>query len=453
MLTDSTARDVLLRHSRAHSVSHVGRDNDRMPPLSAHDTQPSIGSSTKKQASKQPPEPLPAEDDAELSPVVSVGDNPTPGSSGVESVPITIGADAAGSNAESVSTNQADFPVTGNSANAQESRQANSATPDDPIAQWRPSQEGRDQLNNEIADFDAFNDLTRFLRSPEVLLCGIPGLADPVRSDPYTLRLDNSLDLNDGGHLSEETILLSDVPQAWLGCQNQLPLVEDSTSNISNMTAESCWAGHPALGISGPKRTGMRNSWPSRPRRVPPLMPTLLNDVASCTSGNILSPTTRVGLPHRTGLGQTPITSQYARGLFHTLQPLIETILGPCNGCDAEKQAMDVGLWAKDIWAAPDPLPPTGRHGGPCQRCEVMSELLTLGLGQYKRKFHVVIPLVHIPTFSLEEAPPALLLVMCLLGLSFVLTDEAAALVLKLLPVSLYSSPLEAQALWRHTLS
>ncbi|RSM04766.1 hypothetical protein CDV31_009933 [Fusarium ambrosium] len=399
-----------------------------MPPSSARDIQPSIGISTEKQTSNSPPQSSPAEGDAELCLVLDEG-NPTLTSSGVESMPVTIVADAAGSNTESVSTNQADYAVLDNPADAQESRQANSDILGDPITQWQPSQEERDQLNNEIVDFVDFNDLTRSLRLPEGFLCDISGSADPIRTDPYTLRLDNSLDLNTG-RLLEETTFPSDIPQTWFSCPNRLPPVEDSTSNISNMTVEPYLAGRPAPDLSGRKRIDMRQSWPSRPRRVPPLMPTLWNDLASCTSGNILSRTARVGSTYRTGLGQSP-TPHNARGLFQILQPLTQTLLGPCNSCDAQKHAMGIGSWGR---AGPDLSTPTGRLGIPCQKCEVISELLTLGLEQYKRKFHAAIPLVHIPTFFLEEAPPILLLVMCLLGLSFVLTEEATGLVSKILP-------------------
>lgn len=224
---------------------------------------------------------------------------------------------------------------------------------------------------------------------------------------------------------SNATSIPSDAFQTWPCDFDERLMTIDSLPPFPDLTGEMCCF-EPELDVSGQAYNKTRLLWPVRPRRIAPMIHTLWQDISFCSNKNLLSQTDQVGA------GTSPsVPPKDADSILEKLRRLTARFLG-C-GCrdDGSTYAADNGT-SNGVTNMPNPSQPNRT----CRTCESATELFRVGLEQYKRRFHATIPIVHIPTFCPEDIPSTLLLVMCLLGLTFVNSEEANALVFRAFPVS-----------------
>ncbi|KAK1465958.1 C2H2 type zinc finger domain-containing protein [Colletotrichum melonis] len=180
----------------------------------------------------------------------------------------------------------------------------------------------------------------------------------------------------------------------------------------------------PSLDTTQLKRDRIASLWPARPCRVPPMMSTLWRDIASSTDRNLFSqaPSYKANF-----LAEIPQTG-HLPALLEKLRPLTRFIsssrctcltLGPFS--EHTTSSLDGTFYASGSLQQE-------KSEELCRACSSYFELLSLGLEQYKRKFNPVFPVIHLPTFCLDDTPFTLLCVICLLGLTYVNTQEAATL-------------------------
>lgn len=221
------------------------------------------------------------------------------------------------------------------------------------------------------------------------------------------------------------TSLSSDAFQTWLCDFDTHFMTGGSVPSFPDLTGEMRCP-EPEPDASGQDLDKTRLLWPIRPRRVAPLMHTLWHDISSCSNRNLLSQTDQIGArtPPRVHRGG-------AFSILEKFQRLAVRVLGCGCGDKGSIYTTDNGTSTGDY-----NMPSLSQSSHTCRTCESATELLRLGLDQYKRRFHATIPIVHIPTFCPEDIPSTLLLVMCLLGLAFVNSEEATALISRAFPVS-----------------
>lgn len=226
-------------------------------------------------------------------------------------------------------------------------------------------------------------------------------------------------------HIPDATALPSDLFQTWLYDFDARLMTVGSVPTFPDLTGETCCI-EPEPEVSGQKNNNARLLWPTRTRRPAPMTYTSWQDISSCSKKNLLSQTDQVGVA--TPLIVHPNGSD---SRLEKLRRLAARFL--CCGCRNEGPVytVDDGTSAGD-----SNMPGLSQSSQTCRTCESASELFRLGLEQYKRRFHATIPILHIPTFCPEDTPSTLLLVMCLLGLTFVNSEEATALVSRAFPVS-----------------
>lgn len=220
-----------------------------------------------------------------------------------------------------------------------------------------------------------------------------------------------------------------DAFQTWLSDFDAHPMTMGSVPNFPDLTSETCCF-EPAPDVSGRDFNKTRLLWPIRPRRIAPMIHTLWQDISSCSNKNLLSQKDQVGA------GVPPsVYPKDADSILEKLRRLTARFLGCGCRVDGSTYAVDAGTSTGD-----NNMPRLSQPNRICHTCESAAELFRLGLEQYKRRFHAIIPIVHIPTFCPDDIPSTLLLVMCMLGLTFVNSDEATALVSRAFPVSQLAS-------------
>lgn len=225
------------------------------------------------------------------------------------------------------------------------------------------------------------------------------------------------------------TSLPSDAFQTWLSDFDARLMTMGSVPSFPDLTGETCCF-EPEPAVSGRDFNKTRLLWPIRPRRIAPMIYTLWQDISSCSHKNLLSQKDQVGA------GVPPsVDPKDADSILEKLRRLTARFLGCGCRVDGSTYAVDAGTLTGD-----NNMPSLSQPNRICHTCESAAELFRLGLEQYKRRFHAIIPIVHIPTFCPDDIPSTLLLVMCMLGLTFVNSDEATALVSRAFPVSQLAS-------------
>lgn len=168
----------------------------------------------------------------------------------------------------------------------------------------------------------------------------------------------------------------------------------------------------------------VESCWPSRNRKPSRLMPTLWQSLASCDCSNILSE-----IP--SGVIETPISERERRnsrwGLDEECRDLLQGALNnaPQAASLRSESYGDTASSSGEAGASPGgdgiQFPP--------------AEILDIALEMYLYYFHPTLPIIHIPTFSAKNAPRALLLCMCLIGLNILGTAGASKFVSRTFPV------------------
>lgn len=221
------------------------------------------------------------------------------------------------------------------------------------------------------------------------------------------------------------TSLPSDAFQPWLCDFDARFMTVGSITTFPDLTGEMCRL-DPESDVLRQEDNKTRQSWAIRPRRIAPMIHTLWQDISSCSNTNLLSQTDQIGA------GTLPrIHPDGAYSLLEKLRRLTARVLGCGCGDEGSMYTLDDGTSTGD-----HNIPSQSQPSQICRSCESAAKLFRLGLDQYKRRFQATIPIVHIPTFCPEDIPSTLLLVICLLGLTFVNSEEATALVSRAFPVS-----------------
>lgn len=224
------------------------------------------------------------------------------------------------------------------------------------------------------------------------------------------------------------TFLPSDTFQTWLSDFDARLMTIGSVPSFPELTGETC-SFELEPDVSGRDFNKTRLLWPIRPRRIAPMIHTLWQDISSCSDKNLLSQKDQVGA------GVPPsVDPKDADSILEKLRRLTARLLGCGCRVDSPTYAVDAGT------STDNNMPSLSQPNRVCYTCESAAELFRLGLEQYKRRFHAIIPIVHIPTFCPDDIPSTLLLVMCMLGLTFVNSEEATALVSRAFPVSQLAS-------------
>jgi hypothetical protein len=168
----------------------------------------------------------------------------------------------------------------------------------------------------------------------------------------------------------------------------------------------------------------VESCWPSRSRKLPRLMPTLWQSLASCDCSNILSEI----LP---GAVETPISERERRnsrwGLDEECRDMLQGALNnaPQAASLRSESYGDTASSSGDAGASP---------GGDSVQFPP-AEILDIALEMYLYYYHPTLPIIHISTFSAKNAPRPLLLCMCLIGLSVLGTAGASKFVSRTFPV------------------
>jgi hypothetical protein len=176
----------------------------------------------------------------------------------------------------------------------------------------------------------------------------------------------------------------------------------------------------------------VQSCWPSRSRKSSRLMPDLWQSLISCECNNILSE-----IPF--GVVETPLSERERKNSRWGLDEECRSLLqGALNSAPARSESYgDTASSSGDAAASPSvegvQFPP--------------AEILDIALEMYLYYFHPTLPIIHIPTFSAKNAPRALLLCMCLIGLSILGTAGAAKFVTKTFPAVLQMACVELQSL------
>ena len=177
--------------------------------------------------------------------------------------------------------------------------------------------------------------------------------------------------------------------------------------------------------------------WPTTSPHVSRLTRTLWKDVAFAIDGNLFSRICIPSMPPDSNI--TPLSrSGLEEESQKELRILTERLIPhTCLNELAESVNFKVPKRNSYYFGAAD-------LSSKCWACQGSSGLLDLGLDLYIRMFQPVMPMLHVPTFKSEEIPTLLLLLMCLLGLTFVNTEEATEFIQMAFPVSsgiLFSPP------------
>ena len=177
--------------------------------------------------------------------------------------------------------------------------------------------------------------------------------------------------------------------------------------------------------------------WPTTSPHVSRLTRTLWKDVAFAIDGNLFSRICIPSMPPDSNI--TPLSrSGLEEESQKELRILTERLIPhTCLNELAENVNFQVPKRNSYYFGVAD-------LSSKCWACQGSSGLLDLGLDLYIRMFQPVMPMLHVPTFKSEEIPTLLLLLMCLLGLTFVNTEEATEFIQMAFPVSsgmLFSPP------------
>lgn len=174
--------------------------------------------------------------------------------------------------------------------------------------------------------------------------------------------------------------------------------------------------------------------WPNRPSNAIRLMPTLWCDAVTKPEDNLFS---RVNL--------TPEAVEHDRQYGSRW--------GLDEDCRSRLQRMFVTLSRRGSKHTSDGGGSPFSHSSPSDASSSMgqstinediskipnfppAEIFDISLDLYFRQFHPLMPLIHTPTFSPKTAPPSILLIMCLIGLTILQTKGATAFVRQAFPVS-----------------
>lgn len=256
----------------------------------------------------------------------------------------------------------------------------------------------------------------------------------PIQQVPTVVSAAPERGLEDAREIGVESIpnatsLTSDAFQTWLSDFDARLMTMGSLPTLPDLTRETCCF-EPDPDVTGQKFDKTRLLWPIRPRRVAPMIHTLWQDISFCSNKNVLSQADQIeaGPPQSVHLKD-------ADSILEKLRRLTARFLGCECGVDSSTYTVGDGMSTGD-----NNMPSLSQPNRICRTCESAAELFRLGLEQYKRRFHATIPIVHIPTFCPDEIPSTLLLIMCMLGLTFVNSEEATALVSRAFPVSQLAS-------------
>ncbi|CAG9977399.1 unnamed protein product [Clonostachys byssicola] len=411
-LRSKMSRDVLLRHTRAHVVNDAGSDRDATLTLPAEEQHltPSVeeiqnpevlscdhGNGVSNQSHFNPQE----------SSICTTSHRRSPTATKTASIGVELGTpDVSPIQTESVTT---------------------------PETHWSPliNNDAVRELAEQRLERYEYRDETTKLTAPQdslsIPMPHAPPETIPVQLGDETLHWDSTpllgshLDISVGSILDEASFP-SDSFQSWCNDFDGRFFAAGSTRNMPSLAGDP---GLPELELDvlGQKLDKTQAPWPRRPRRVASLMHTLWHDVASCTDRNLLSQKVQAGRPRCDQHDKIGV-------IFDSLRPLTARFMGcSCSDTDPLYSADDGGISAGGCTTSS-----FSQSVQICHTCKVSFKLLALGLEQYRRKFHATIPIVHIPTFREQETPPTLLFIMCLIGLTFVNSEEATALVSRVFP-------------------
>jgi hypothetical protein len=176
----------------------------------------------------------------------------------------------------------------------------------------------------------------------------------------------------------------------------------------------------------------LERCWPNRPSNAVRLMPTLWRDAATKAEDNLFSQAnlTPEAIDHNRQFGSRWGLDEDFRT---RLQRMFVTLSRKGSKQTSEggspfsrsppSDASSVGQSTinEDIPKIPN-FPP--------------AEIFDISLDLYFRQFHPLMPFIHTPTFCPKTAPPSMLLIMCLIGLTILQTKGATAFVRQAFPVS-----------------
>ncbi|KPI38922.1 uncharacterized protein AB675_5884 [Cyphellophora attinorum] len=157
----------------------------------------------------------------------------------------------------------------------------------------------------------------------------------------------------------------------------------------------------------------IQKCWSSRPHRLHRLMPSLWKDIISYHVDNLFSEEHAVPIQPKAGTnwGLDADCRFRLRDTFHTPAP--SAIHSP----KIQSSTLDNHTFKLEDSST---FPP--------------AEILDIAMGLFFRRFHPTVPFIHVPTFSVNNTPPPMLFVVCLIGLSILGTTGATRFVSRMFP-------------------